>query len=140
MGIPLVESKDVVPAPRLRFCCLSENDLVAGGGNEIDRYVNLVLGCPVVYEALQHRIGRRYPVIPDAHRQLASGAGRLNMHQRKARADGASGDLQHSCHGLLLPTYARSLSIFSALIPLAPSVPMRFTGHYTAFRRLLFRS
>src|SRR5215468_11283336 len=108
MGIPLVESKDVVPAPRLRFCCLSENDLVAGGGNEIDRYVNLVLGCPVVYQALQYRIGRRYPVIPDAHRQLASGAGRLNMHQRKARADGASGDLQrlatgdlmHSCHGL----------------------------------------
>src|SRR5262245_13667564 len=79
MGIPLVESKDVVSAPRLRFCCLSENDLVAGGGNEIDRYVNLVLGCPVVYQALQHRIGRRYPVIPDAHRQLASGAGRLDQ-------------------------------------------------------------
>jgi hypothetical protein len=49
MGIPLVESKDVVPAPCLRFCCLGENDLVAGGGNEIDRYVNLVLNCPVVY-------------------------------------------------------------------------------------------
>ena len=31
MGIPLVESKDVVPAPRLRLCCLGENNLVAGG-------------------------------------------------------------------------------------------------------------
>ena len=50
MCIPLVESKDVVPTPRLRLCCLGENDLVAGGGNEIDRYVNLVLGCPIVYQ------------------------------------------------------------------------------------------
>ena len=150
LGIPLVESEDVVPTPRLRLCCLREDYLVAGGGNEVDRYVNLVLGCPLVDQSLQHRIGRRYPVIPDAHRQLASGGGCLNMHQRQGRADGASRDLQRlatgdpmdTCHGLLLPVMRAFHLYFLGRISDASGTQdayLRPAGQYTGFDRLLSR-
>jgi hypothetical protein len=113
LGGPLVEGQDVVPAPRLRLGGLREDHLVAGGGDEVDRNVDLVLGSPLVDQALQHRIGRRNPVIPNTHRQLAGSGGCLDMHQRQGRADSASRDLQRSatrnpmdaCHGLPPPPY-----------------------------------
>ena len=69
-----------------------EGDLVADGRDEVDRHLDLVLGRPLVDQPLQHRIGRRHPVIPDAHRELAGRGGCLDMHQRQSGADSAGRD------------------------------------------------
>ena len=72
---PAGERQDVVARLGLRFGGPGQQELVALGGDEVDRNVDLLLLRPLLDQGLGGVVGVGDPVIPQADGQLARGMG-----------------------------------------------------------------